>query len=554
MAKDKSRISHRELGPVAIPKTQTKGAALKASRTQELGDEFHHFGGLNSTREWLPVEILQNITSLMQATNASADPARGFLNDADDETAGVPAGYTYLFQLAAHDLVQTSLPAKPYSGAPEFPRNLRNAPLELETVMGGGPMACPFAFDTDKGAAKLRLGQVKDDRERPWHWTAPERDLPRTSFASDGSINRKRGLETVLVPDSRNDDNMVLAQLTALFHGIYNHLVDQTDADDSLPGYKVDEIAKLLLVRIYRRILRQDMLKRILHPRIYDLYLNGNLRLDRPADAGSTSVEFAFAAGRLGHAMVRNLYALNDAQRVSLKTVIKTSSRHNPKELPIKKIYLIDWDLFFKSPEAATPDRFNWALRFGPHVASELTQASAARPTVGDGVSHIRLPGTVFRDLVREASNALIGVDQLVDYILARPPDTGWSDILDPVIHGADRRQIVETGLQALESKVTLDTHVHLTQEQREAILADPPLSLFLMFEAQQLGRNGATLGPLGSLLVAEAMWPAFHPEEWEAEDHDLSARETAIFGSMPGSMPKLIAALKQTAPQIFAI
>ena len=552
--------SHRNLGPVIHNDDVMRDAKSQRINRGQPGDGYHHFAGLFSARKGLDAETLENLCHLLQDKLASSAPEAGFLNAPQSngplKSRGIPAGYTYLFQLAAHDVVQTSIPAKPFGAPAQRPRNLRREPLEMETILGGGPISCPHAFDlAAPGAAKLRLGYVRKDASFPLTWIPPARDLPRISFQPDGLPDPRDGLETVLVADDRNDDNLLLSQLTVFFHGLYNYLVCAIDAQESMTATQAEDTARRILIRVYRRILRHDLLARILHPDIYTLYLNQKIRLDTLSAEGSTSLEFAFAAGRLGHSMVRDMYRLNarSGGDQSLETAIRTSSRHAPKWVPIEHGDIVDWDMFFEPENGRVPDGFNWALRFGPQVVGTMTTPLAAASPEGTKFFVRETHGTVFRDLTREASGAMIKVSDLVEHALTTQPASAWGTALDNVISNEKRRKIVETGLARLESKVTNTSHVHLNKTQREAILSDPPLSLFMMFEADQLGHGGATLGPVGSLVIGEAMWPAFYPKDWESPHHDLAKLEAALLGCLPETMPQLIGALKTRALDIFA-
>ena len=90
---------------------------------------------------------------------------------ANNDNPRIPSGYTYLLQLVAHDLVDTTVPfwAAAEAGVPS--RNMRNEPLALDTLYGGGPTICPMAFEPagiiPDSRTHLRLGKVLDaDRTR----------------------------------------------------------------------------------------------------------------------------------------------------------------------------------------------------------------------------------------------------------------------------------------------------------------------------------------------------------------------------------------------------
>ncbi len=554
MSHPKTRNAHGDLGPIHMDKVELRRAKPGSHDKSQPGGEFHHFGGIDSQRQPLPNAVLAKLGDLMQASVVNTDPTQKHLNQPDGDRPGVPAGYTYLFQLAAHDTLQSALPARIDGETSPRPRNMRRTPLELETIFGGGPMVCPFAFDNKGDSAKLRTGAVKDDSVCPWEWASLQRDLPRTNFQSGGGYDPHEGLETVLVTDARNDDNTLIAQLTTLFHGIYNYLLAaQSPSDRNTPSV-VEETARRVLIRVYRRIVREDLLKRILLPDIFAIYRKGGFRLDRPTEEGSTSLEFAFAAGRLGHAMVRDQYHLNTdlSHSPRLRDVLNISSNRRPKFLPLRKPYIVDWNLFFGRDAQTAPDRFNWALRFGPKVVGDMKTAKAAgTTTVADTENH-NLVGTVFRDLFRETSILLLTVNQLVGQALTSPPSGGWGKVLDNIIAKEEQQALVAKGLRQLGADSPGGDLSQFSPAELKSICENPPLSLFLMLEARQLGDQGATLGPLGSILVAEAFWPAFHPQSWETETSSLSDVEKRLLGKEWRTMPDLLAALKAKGIDLF--
>src|SRR5262249_46994869 len=113
-----------------------------------------------------------------------------------EENNRIPAGYTYLAQFVIHDSVH-SLADPPDIKKLIRPRNGRSGRLVLDTIYGKGPGV---------GAG----GREGDAR--------PIRDLPRSSCPYSG----KPAYSDVLIADSRNDDNVIIAQLTVLFHLLHN--------------------------------------------------------------------------------------------------------------------------------------------------------------------------------------------------------------------------------------------------------------------------------------------------------------------------------------------
>ena len=70
----------------------------------------------------------------------------------------IPSGYTYLLQLIAHDLVESSLFLSRSGDSVLGLSNVRTKPLRLETIFGGGPIACPHAYDISNAVFAIGFG------------------------------------------------------------------------------------------------------------------------------------------------------------------------------------------------------------------------------------------------------------------------------------------------------------------------------------------------------------------------------------------------------------
>lgn len=521
--------SHRNLGP--IPRG-TLGIRETAASSQDR-DRYHHFAGLWQAPAAaaacpLPPQTRRALAEVINDVRWNVDTP-GALNDR------LPAGYTYLFQLAAHDMAHSAL-----SEGGTRARNLRRASLMLETVFGGGSAVCPFAYD--RAPHGLRLGPVRSHQGNAWITnTAIQHDLPRLAWGRpDGSSP-----ETVLIPDPRNDDNLILGQLTLLFHRIYNHIAQALPQSDPAGS---EELAQAVMARLWRRLIRKDLLKRLMHPAIYPLYATPPAALDTGAVAGMPSLEFAFAIGRTGHALVRDRYRMNAANGADLATIIRISSSHDPKSLPLPEKYVVDWAFFFDIGPSAQPDPrpegFNLAFRFGPHVAVAMTSAQAAAALGPDD-----LDGTPFRDLQREHSGNLARVRALAKRVTAQWPANRWPEVLAKAILNDGIENLVRQGLDRMQRRAPKAPA--LTPCQQCEIVANPPLSLFLQFEAELLGDEGRSLGPLGSILLAESMRIAI--SDPLARNADLQKAEVDVLGAEAETVPELLALLRRKDPNFLS-
>ena len=204
------------------------------------------------------------------------------------ENPFIPSGYTYLLQFVAHDLVHSAIPLSVAGGRGGGTANARRTPLRLETLFGSGPVGSPhiYALDApnDDRRTKLRLGRMRWKENEP-ETGCPFRDIARTRAENVTGIDRsiagvRVALTEALVADPRNDDHAVMSQLTALFALLHNGLIDIIRRREDTHGpngqfgaaYKRFLCAREALTAIYHNIIRNDLMRRVIHPTVYAAY------------------------------------------------------------------------------------------------------------------------------------------------------------------------------------------------------------------------------------------------------------------------------------------
>jgi hypothetical protein len=533
--------SHRAKDRIEIPRGGGRKPALP-----HRGGEYHHFAAMKP--EPLPADPEPERARLERLARSLGRNYVGPARSAEVENRpmgrepGVPAGYTYLFQLAAHDLAHTSLPPSALASAPARPRNLRREGLALETIFGGGPGACPHAWDRRGDAPPtLRLGNTRNGKA----WDGPQRDIGRAHFEPGGGP-QSAPPDDVMICDARNDDNVILTQMTALFHEFHNRVVGFVPAGGQAG---VPALAAAVVARSFRRVIAGDLLGRILDRRVHRACSRGSRFIDRPREEGSLPVEFAFAAGRLGHAMVRQGYRLNDGTSATLEGLIAASAGAFPRRLPLRADWIVKWSLFFDVDEATTASpAFNWALRFGPRFASDLLLPLAATRPDGAGPD-----GIVYRDLIRAAASRLPGAKALARAIDTDRTRPAVREACATLLGRKSRRTLMRDGFEALAAEADGFGSSGLTGADRSTFEDDPPLLLYFLFEALIEGRDGRRLGPAASVVIAEAMRRAFADPDAPAIGEPASERvaeaELAVFsGSPPATMPDILNFLRANA------
>ena len=398
----------------------------------------------------------------------------GIMHDAEDDSGNseIPAAYTFFAQFVDHDItldVHSELhgEALDEDALRELP-NLRSASLDLDAVYGFGPDVSPHLYAPNQ-QGRLLVGSQVNGVENP-------NDVPRRT---DGHA---------LLGDPRNDENLFLSQLHLLFLRFHNRLLIEHDFERAQREARYH----------YQHLVLHDFLGRICDEGVYNFALplieaNANrVQAEREypffrdaliddGDRVRMPVEFAAAAYRFGHSMVRSQYPVN-ADYPAIEIFDERFGTLGFGQVPPE--LTVDWR-FLLDVEARHPYARSKAI---DHLlADEL----------------IRLPDPVVGRNAPQNDRALAFRNLLRGYVLRLPSGQQVARLLAQN-YNATQPEVVE--------RINPNQHLAFVEEVPEwrhvvaarAELGDSiPLFLYLMLEAGVIG-EGDRLGPVGSAILME--------------------------------------------------
>ncbi len=210
------------------------------------------------------------------------DPALSLVNRNNPfDTAGV----TFVGQFIDHDLTFDATSTLGVRTDPTTSPNGRTPRFDLDSVYGAGPIIQSELYDPAH-PVKLRVesGGLFED-------------LPR------------RGDNTAIIADPRNDSNLMISGLHAAFLMFHNHAVDAV----RLAGDQQIDVflrARRLTQWHYQWLVVNQFLASFVGQAAVDAALRRR-RFYRPGQQAFVPIEFSGAAYRFGHSMVRPSYRAN---------------------------------------------------------------------------------------------------------------------------------------------------------------------------------------------------------------------------------------------------
>jgi Animal haem peroxidase len=481
--------------------------------------------------------VLARLVEALPATAEWTSPLKPGI--APDDNPFIPSGYTYLMQFVAHDLVQTAVPFWDAAARGIGSANNRSQGMMLDALYGGGPLTCPAAYEhaaantnDTESPTRLRLGGIAG---ATGSGPGNARDLRRGTRQSGHAPRMPEHAGCPLAPavraaDSRNGDNPILAQLAGLFSLAHNIIADnvQPVRPEARHAY-----ARAIMQAVYHSIIRCDLLPRLLHPAIWRAL---NERAPNSEDwlwqQSGVPLELSHGALRVGHAMVRPGYILNDWQEQWTVAQIMTGNRgaagapcmplpaESPTESPADPI--VQWSRLFNL--GSTPD-------YSRRISATRSSLDFRGLLPADETS---FPDAVtFRDLLSAAAARMWSVDAMLGAIMERSP--GLIPAGGMFANPVRRRSLIAQWLTKIAAR-----SVSLTDADILQLSNDPPLPLFILLEAGlDPILRGRCLGMLGSVIVGEVMF-----KRLAMERDRLEMLRTAAHTALPADLAAAVAAI----------
>jgi hypothetical protein len=373
-----------------------------------------------------PDELLQQLAAQM------GEPSGSALENPD-----ILSGETFLGQFIDHDMTFDRTPMPEQELDPQGLVNFDSPSFDLASVYGRGPDLDPQFYESD--GMHMRIVRTAEGLE----------DLPRLD---DG---------TALIGDSRNDENLILTQLHLLFLKFHNRCLDTGLA-------KTLAQAQRLTRWHFQWVIINDFLKAVVGAELVSQILQGSppkpkIDFYKPGDADRPMmpIEYAVAAFRFGHSMVRGRYTLNAAGSVPLFDPSLPDLRGGR---PLPADLEIEWWRFFPVPGAPS----------SPRNPARLIDTKLAIPL-------LNLPPTVVKDpMVSLAQRNLVRGKRL----------------------GLPAGQDVA---KMMKMKPLSSTELGLPDAGNPGWAGKAPLWFYILREAE-ICQGGRRLGPLGAKLVAEVI------------------------------------------------
>jgi hypothetical protein len=506
-----------------VPKPEPPPPADIAKDVKALEPPVRRFHGIKVPPHWFPRPLVdcadrfgymfpagvRNATKLpFNATmQALLTQLGNLMGDAGRETGAdsiIPAGYTYFGQFVDHDItLDVSSTIDAVQDANNI-RNMRTPALDLDSIYGRGPALDPFLYRFPGGgepptAVRLQLGQNRstgtggplDAANNPA--TPVSFDVPRVLNGTNTTVTEPESTFTAIIGDPRNDENLIVSQLHHAILKFHNRVVELL-VTAAFSGDIFAE-AKKIVTQHYQWCVVHDFLPRVCGAATVNAAISS---VHTPVGSSfRMPAEFAMAAYRFGHSMIRNGYILNSSLPPAVSTLVNVFAFARVPRLPVFSNWAVDFNMFFNT---AHP------------VGASFNNARTIDSVLANGLEAI--PGGSGIMAVLAARNLRRGL------AMGLPSGQGAANHLG--ITPLTAAQLT-SGLPAAE--------VALLNSNGGILLSKTPLWYYVLREAMVLNA-GNQLGPLGGRIVAETFVRMLE------RDPDSFMNTPGFTPSLPSSAP----------------
>jgi hypothetical protein len=283
------------------------------------------------------------------------------VSDAADafDNHDIPAGFTFLGQFIDHDMTLDTTPLTEQRVDPHGLTNFDTPTFDLGSVYGRGPTLDPQLYDPSRPGALLL---VEHDGVL---------DLPR---AADG---------TAILGDARNDENLIICQLQIAFIRLHNQFLDA--------GRSFAEAQRLTRWH-FQWVIVHDFLPHVVGQDLVDSLLtrnaSGQIKVKdgfyKPQNPNRPMMplEYAVAAYRFGHSMIRPEYEAHDNHT---RPIFGPEGFDFRGSRPLPPDMKIDWTYFYDVPGLPVPMGRNLARLIDTKLSQPLAHLppTVVAPTLG---------------------------------------------------------------------------------------------------------------------------------------------------------------------------
>jgi hypothetical protein len=270
------------------------------------------------------------------------DPNPVSHNPADPGVSTIPAGFTYFGQFVDHDITLDVSSSLDVATDANTINNMRSPNLDLDSLYGRGPGLDPFLYQFPSvgpaTAIKLKTGtNLPNGPGGPSSNGNPTGMVAQTNW----DVPRIIGTQTAVIGDPRNDENLIVVQFHHAMIRFHNAVVDLLLAA-AFAGDIFAE-AKRIVTHHYQWAVTHDFLERICGAPVVAAAMASVVA--PPGSPFRMPVEFAVAAYRFGHSMIRDRYWLNfNFINQPLSDVF---AFNRPPNLPVRSNWVVDFNAFF---------------------------------------------------------------------------------------------------------------------------------------------------------------------------------------------------------------